>query len=146
MVTRNGDLMGLFRDNEWFSRAVKYSRCRRFMSRQAFMWKFIVDIYIFLLKLSTTFYMIISGKCSDLVETITRKERAKFVNIYSTVTVVICYLYFLSCNIVLIRLYGRKIVNKSFLIAEYTVQFIPWPWTRQTFQTWVSQMWQKFIK
>ena len=57
-MNRGSDLLGLFRDNEWLCRAVN-SRCRRFMSRQGLdIWKCIVDIYKFLLKLFRTFYII----------------------------------------------------------------------------------------
>jgi hypothetical protein len=46
------------------------SRCLRFTSRQGLKWKFIVNIHKFLI-------IIISGKCSDLVEIITRKRTSR---------------------------------------------------------------------
>jgi hypothetical protein len=116
IVSRGSDLLGLFRDNERLCRAVN-SHCRRFMSRQGFNWKFIVDIYKFLFKLLMTFYIIISWKCSDLVEIITRKGtiencqcKCKFNCWHLWLCLRIKYIN--TSRLVLIRLYGRKSLIK----------------------------------
>jgi hypothetical protein len=127
---------------------------RTFIMWSNLKWKFIVDIYKFLLKLLTTFYSIISWKCSDLVEIITRKGTSENCQYKCTDSQFdICDCVF-GIKYIPLALYAIKetfqvikvFKTKSFLIVEYTVQFIPWTKTSNLSVSDVAKISKSFLK